>query len=61
MLESKSAKVSETKVVKNCKPKTLLLGDFEVKWKNLEKNALQESVSETFNFNSANSNVQSCF
>lgn len=27
----------------------MILGDFEVQWNNLEKNAPQESVSETFN------------
>ena len=51
-LHVKSAKVPEKNLYLIFKPRTLVLGDFEVQWKNLEKNALQVSGLETFSFNS---------
>ena len=44
MLEDKSAKVTETKVVMNFETYALIFGDFEVQCNNLEKNAWQQSL-----------------
>jgi hypothetical protein len=49
-LEDEIECVPKTKDVEKYQMYNILLGDFEVQWKNLEKNALQLSGSEIFRF-----------